>query len=325
MLIGRRIDPGLETDAVESPVVPPLPSCQSRAYPRHVFETRRFGQPHDHVVIEQLPVLAGNEDRSPRERSPGCGLGDEIVVFIHDVLEIVMSAVMRTLRIRCENTAQGVPLTGIIEVHARIGLQVGLGKAEFHTVVGSHDQWQESQSCRIELRKSGYGIEVLERSLELAPERDDLSTVAVPHIGYPTCPVLRKSGARLFGSDNQRPVRRGNESVGDSIIVGSKFNGETLPEISPQPVIVVCDPLFNIKRRRKRSIDHPFADAGRLRRTSPHGPVVQRHRHRRRSHDRSTVDTDLIGDPVPDRQCNPDRPVGRMDRITFFAGSGSNA
>ena len=62
-----------------------------------------------------------------------------------------MSAVMRTLRIRCENTAQGVPLTGIIEVHARIGLQVGLGKAEFHTVVGSHDQWQESQSRRIEL------------------------------------------------------------------------------------------------------------------------------------------------------------------------------
>jgi len=50
-----------------------------------------------------------------------------------------------------------------------------------------------------------------------------------------------------------------------------------------------------------------------------------RHRPRRGSHDRSTVDSDLVGDPVSDRQCNPDRPVGRMDRITFFTGSGSNA
>ena len=320
MLIGRRIDPGLETDTVKAPVVPPLPSRQSGPYPRHVFQARRFGEAHDHVVVEQLPVFTGNEDRPPRKRSPGCGFGDEIGILVHDVLKIVVSAVVRTFRIGCENSAQGSALTRIIEIHARIGLQVGLGKAEFHAIIGRHDQRQESQPRWIEFREPGYGIKVLERGLELAPERYDLGSVTIPHIGNPARPVSRETGARLFGNDDQRFIRRGDKTVSDPVVVGPELEGKTLPEIGPQPVIAIRNPLLDIKRRGERGIGRPFANPGRLRRAAPYGPVVQRHRDRRRRHDRAAVHMDLISEALPERQCDPDRPVGRRDRITLFAG-----
>ena len=229
-----------------------------------------------------------------------------------------MSPVVRPFRIRSENTAQRISLAGIIEIHTRIGLQIGLGETEFHAIVGCYDQRQESQSCGIEFRKPGYGIEVLERGFELTPEGYDLGSVTIPNIRDPASPVSRETSAGLFGSDGQRFIRRRDETIGHPVVIGPELDGETRSEIGPQPVVAIRNPRLDIKRRGERGIDGPFTDTERLRRTAPYGSVAQRHRHRSGRHDRPAVHTDFIGAPLSDGQCNPDRLIRRKNRITFF-------
>ena len=86
VFIGFGVDAGLEIDAGDVPVVPPVPGHLAGLDPRDVLDAARGGEQIDQIVLRQARVALGDGQRTPRETARlflgGIGADDGQVVGI---------------------------------------------------------------------------------------------------------------------------------------------------------------------------------------------------------------------------------------------------
>ena len=87
ILIGFGIDARLEIDAVDAPVVPPVPCDLAVAHPRGGGHAARFGRLPYHVVHGQFGRRRGVGHDAPRIAAPAVDAGDVVGTPLHDVLK----------------------------------------------------------------------------------------------------------------------------------------------------------------------------------------------------------------------------------------------
>ena len=181
VFVGVVVDAGLEVHAVEVPVVPPVPCHLSGPDPRGVPDPGFGCQAVDHVVVEQLAVLPGDDHRAPREGSAADGRGNVSFALAHEHLQPVVSSLLLALGVGGEDAAQFGRFAVAAQVEARIAFEVGFRDDQFVAAVQLDERRKEDQPSGVEFRDRGRSVGVFERVEELALE---VELLAACDVGY---------------------------------------------------------------------------------------------------------------------------------------------
>ena len=319
VLVGLVVDAGLEVHAVEIPVVPPVPRHLSGPDPRCVFDPGFGRQTVDHVVVEQLAVLPGDDDRAPRKRPLADGRSDVPLTFAHEHLQPVVPSLLLALGIGGENAAQFGRFAVAAQVEPRIAFEIGLRYDQFVASVELDERREEDQPSGVELRDPGRGVGVLERVEELALE---IEIPAACDIGYDG-PAIRWEGeGNAFVPDAERALPVGGEAVGQSVVVETEDKAEVAAEREHQLVVTLPDPAFLVEGRGDRPIDGALFRPDDTGVPPEHLAVFEGHGDGRRSEQRRVAGIESYADLLPDGHRRAEVAVRRGQRIDFLCREG---
>ena len=90
----------------------------------------------------------------------GLDLGDIVLGALDQKLEIVVTTLLHLVRHRRKDTTQRGIAVLIIEIHARVSVQVALGHRYLDTISGLHEDGQEDELILTERGETAMGIGV---------------------------------------------------------------------------------------------------------------------------------------------------------------------
>ena len=319
VFIGFVVDSRLEVHAVEVPGVPPVPGHLAGFDPRDVLHARGRGEAVYQVVVGQLDVASGDGEDAPREGAGPRGAGDEVLALGHQQLQFVVPALHLLGRIGREVAPQGLAARGIVEVHARVVLQVGLGDDDFRRS-GVCQDGQEGQMVVGDLRDGLGGVGVFE-AVEVVAGQSRL-LLSVPRVGNQCREVLRETDVHQFVGDGDFALHRGAEPVGHAVVIGAEVDSVIPFERERQGVVTVLDDAAFVKGRLNGLVDafrRRLAHRGLL---SEHAPVGECERKGRGGDQLFAVARNGVGDGVgADIHAYGDFPVGGFQIVGFGCGN----
>ena len=245
IFIGVVVHAGLEIDAVEIPVVPPVPGHFAGLHPRKVAFCRR-GERVYQVVVGQFRVFCGHDDHAPREARRTVEPGNVGFPSFDDALQPVMSSRDDFGGVGCEYAPERRARTFGREVHAGIVEQVGLRDAELFAAFAFDQYGQEGQHAVAPGRQLRIHVFVFERVPEL--DFGGRCAALAPHIGDVGLVVGRKPEGGPFADHGERLASGRFEPVGHARVVGAE-NDVVLFEPEGQFVVFVFDRLLAVNGR----------------------------------------------------------------------------
>ena len=268
ILIGLGIDSGTEVHARDVPGVPPIPSHLAGPNPRRVVDLRGLGEQPAQIARGETGIRTHHGD-APRKRARALDPGDVISPLLDEDLDIIIAAGLAPQRIRSETPLQRSAAVAVVEVHARVIVEIRLGEADVHPVVRMHHGRQEDQTAGVELRERRFGIYILERVVPLGIDR----TRIVAHVRNCYRAIGRKAVVGLLRGDLERILRSSGEAVRDTVVVNAKLHRPVVPHLQRETVIMVANRRGAVKRRGKHGVGtraNGFRYAGRR---TPHAAV----------------------------------------------------
>ena len=314
MFVGFGVDAAFEIDAVDAPVVPPLPGGLSGANPCGVVQTAGGSEAVDQIAVEQSGILCDDGCRAPRKGSRTPDAGDVRFGFGHEALDVVVPAGSGGFGTGREDAPQRRTPAVVVEVHARIAFQIGFGDADSASRGEAYRQRQEHQPLRVQFRKRGVGVDILERVVELLCE-SFFGSLAVEHIGDDGFMVGGEVEPDEFVGHRPRRVVEREEAVGDAVVIGPEIDAVTASEGQRQLFVTVPDGAFAVERARNQRIGFRVVFFHDLRLHAPYGAVGESHRQRRRGEDDLSGGFDAVGEAVAARHLEDDAAVGRGEAV----------
>ena len=319
VFIGFVVDSRLEVHAVEVPGVPPVPGHLAGFDPRNVLHARGCGETVDHVVVGQLDVASGDGEDAPREGAGPRGAGDEVLALGHQQLQFVVAALHLLGRIGREVAPEGLAARGVVEVHARVVLQVGLGDDDFRRSGVCQDR-QEGQAVVGDLRDGLGGVGVFEAVEVVAGQPRFL--LAVAGVGDQRREVLRETDVHQLVRNGDFVLHRGAEPVGRAVVIGPEVDAVIPFERKRQRVVSVLDGAALVKGRFDDFVDAFCRRLAHRGFAAEHAPVGERERKGRGGDQLFAVARNGVGDGVgADIHAYGDFPVGGFQIVGFGCGN----
>ena len=313
VFVGFVVDPSLEINPVDVPVVPPVPGDLAGLDPAPIAGLGRRGEFVHHIAAGQFLVLTGDLDHAPREGAAGhTVLGDEVLAAEDHALEHVVAALLDQFRDGCMEALDGLGAIQVANVEAREIEQVRLGDRDLVAVGGADDQGKEGGPGLIPVLQLEVVVDILERALDLLFDRP----VRLAAIGHDGVPVAGEGELRLLGLHVHPLLAAGDETIGNTLVVGAEHQVESLVAQRQLVVTVAHGSLF-VDRRIEGLVVALANRLDQLRIAAIDGPVGQGHRDRRGGEHLDTVRRDGIFELV-DR--DGDASVGRLQSLRLRLG-----
>lgn len=270
-------------------------------------------------VVGQLDVASGDGEDAPREGAGPRGAGDEVLALGHQQLQFVVASLHLLGRIGREVAAQGLAARGVVEVHARIVLQVGLGDDDFRRS-GVCQDGQEGQAVVGDLRDGLGGVGVFEAVEVVAGQPRFL--LAVAGVGDQRREVLRETDVHQLVRNGDFVLHRGAEPVGRAVVIGPEVDAVIPFERKRQRVVSVLDGAALVKGRFDDFVDAFCRRLAHRGFAAEHAPVGERERKGRGGDQLFAVARNGVGDGVgADIHAYGDFPVGGFQIVGFGCGN----
>ena len=283
VLVGLRVDPGLEVDAVDVVGVPPVPGHLAGLDPRRVGDPRGRGEQVDDRVRHQVLVLLRDAQHAPRVRARALRHRD-VVGRPHD-LEVAVALELLLERVRRKDAFERGAARAA-QPQARVVLDVGVGDRDLHPV-GVHHRRGARERPRLELLQGAPGV------VPLVVGEEALLLVKVD------APVAREAEARLLAVDpHLRFVQAGLEAVGDSFVEGTEGHGVAALELDPELVVALAHGRRLLAHRRLEDSVHVIAPGGAHPRREAQRRPVDAQRERRVLEQRTAGQQDVEAQPL---------------------------
>ena len=298
ILVRVVVDASLEIHAPNHLMVPPVPAHLTRLYPAAVLQLARRGQHVGHLVGKDVPVLSGDDEVTPRERTPALRAGD-IVSLLQNLLAAVsvLTELKRNLR---EHRAHTV-LARALEEHARIVSEVSLGYENLIVLVRTHKHGEVYHLVRrLEVACLQMAVRTFIRSLEAVSERHMRRIVA------------RETYLERLARNVCRSLYVCHEAVCHSVVESPELHRIIARHAQSHCVVMVFHHGVLYRHLTLQVFVHRSASHFLQLRLHAHLPAAHVHRHLAVCEHRVSVDAYRVGHSVAQRDAHLHSAVGRF-------------
>ena len=206
-----------------------------------------------------------------------------------------MSALLHPLRVGGKDSIKSA--ISLLQVHARIGLQVAFAEEHLDAVAAVDHQREEHQPLAIELPDGLGDIGILKSRVE------GVLTACI-HIGHGGGRSLWETERSLFGHHIESLAACGGKAVGHPIVVGTQLNAPASTEVEGKALILFTNRCGTVERRGYRLVAAALAGTNQARcRSTPYGAVAQGHGERRGGDGLVSIVSHLVGNLTAYTDC----------------------